>query len=308
MAPLPKQGPDELMIDWGTTPPGTVGTLYLPGVSSSEVMRLADRLYTRNRLKAADAYSVQIEITGRVAYIPVPSGSIGDLAGLLTLDLPSHVRTGQTFRVVLHQVIDAPATRPRPGVNVPPPIVASRQPKAAAHLVNKGRVSVEAVVQKRSNSRHILGAFQFSLLVQTRHDILPIVERTLVNLRRVIGTIPHENRWCPVMQRYLSQVARRVEALGGGDSHRHEHEHRRREERARFEGKIDGICFDRFGDFDGFWLRTEDGLRRFSSREREIESIVNKAWRQRITLLVITEEHEPHEPVSIVFLRAPSED
>jgi hypothetical protein len=311
-APLPKQGPDELMIDWGTTPLGTIGTLYLPGVSSSEIMRLADRLYTRNRLTASDPYSVKMEVTGQVNYVPVPSGGIGDLAGLLTLDLPSHVRTGQTFRVVLHQVIDIPAARPRPTPIGVPPAIARRQAKAAAHLVNQGGGSPEAIVQKRNNSRHIVGAFQFSVLVQTRHDILPIVERTLVNLRRVIGTIPHENRWYPVMQRYLSQAARRVEALGAGDSHRHEHEHehehRRREERGRFEGKIDGISFDRFGDFDGFWLKTEDGLHRFSSRERDMESLVTKAWRQRIKLLVVTEGHEPHEPLSIVFLRPPSED
>jgi len=39
-----------------------------------------------------------------------------------------------------------------------------------------------------------------------------------------------------------------------------------------------------------------------------MEAVVNKAWRQRIALLVITEEHEPHEPHSVVFLRVPSED
>jgi hypothetical protein len=39
-----------------------------------------------------------------------------------------------------------------------------------------------------------------------------------------------------------------------------------------------------------------------------MESIAHQAWRERIVVLVITEEHEPHEPVSIVFLRAPSDD
>jgi hypothetical protein len=58
-----------------------------------------------------------------------------------------------------------------------------------------------------------------SVLVQTRPEILPIVERTLGNLRRVIGTIPHENRWYPVVHRYRTQVAARVKALGGGDGY-----------------------------------------------------------------------------------------
>ncbi|HEX8112196.1 MAG TPA: LodA/GoxA family CTQ-dependent oxidase, partial [Kofleriaceae bacterium] len=78
-SPQPRQGPDELMIDWGTTPHGTKATLYLPGVSASEVLRLADRLYTRNRLTAVDVHSVQIEVTGGVSYVPVPSGGVGDL-------------------------------------------------------------------------------------------------------------------------------------------------------------------------------------------------------------------------------------
>jgi hypothetical protein len=320
--PLSKQGPDELMIDWGTTPSGTVGTLYLPGASAEQVMQLADRLYTRNRLKAIDGHSVQMEVTGRVSYVPIPSGGIGDLAGLLTLDLPSHVLKGQTFRVVLHQVIDAPAARPLPGVALPPTNIAARQRRLAARPVSDQAGFMVAAVTERNNSRHIVGAFQFSVLVQTSKEILPIIERTLVNLRRVVGTIPHENRWYPVMQRYLSQVAKRIKALGGGDGHIREDghdldlreeqprdvDHDRREERAQDEGKIAGLCYDGFGDFEGFWLRTKDGSRKFSSKERELESIVTKAWRQRIALIVLTEKSEPDKPVSIVFLRGPSED
>jgi hypothetical protein len=315
--PLPKQGPDELMIDWGTTPNGTIGTLYLPGISASEVIQLADRVYSRNSLKAVDNHSVQMQVTGRVTYVPVPSSAIGDLAGLLTLDLPSSVRKGQTFRVVLHQVIDSPAAVPPPIVTTPPP-AARRQPTAVA--------TPGEVVRGQRTSRHIVGAFQFSVLVQTRQEILPIVERTLGNLRRVITTIPHENRWYPVMQRYLSQVASRVKVLGGGDGrpdpsggtggqcpahksdHGHGHQHEHCPEQPRFEGKIAGICFDKFGDFEGFWLETEYGSRRFFSREPDMESIVDRAWRQRIALLVTTKGHESHEPLSIVFLRAPSED
>ena len=154
--PLPKQGPDELMIDWGATPRGTVGTLYLPGVSASEVMRLADRLYTRNALKVIEPNSVRMEVTGGVTYVPVPPGGIGDLAGLLSLDLPSTVRRGQTFRVVLHQVIDAPAARPP--VTMPQPATGRRRNAGAS-------VVPEAVIEKRSKSRHIVGAFQFSVLV-----------------------------------------------------------------------------------------------------------------------------------------------
>jgi hypothetical protein len=285
-SPLPKQGPDELMIDWGNAPHGTVGTLYMPGVSAFEVMRLADRLYTRNRLTAADASTLQMEVTGGVTYVPIPAGGIGDLAGLLTLDLPPSLKKGQVFRVVLHQVVDTPPARPRPVADVP----------AAA------RKATEAAVDRTPRpSRHIVGAFQFSVLVGTRAEIVPIIERAHANLRRVTGTIPLENRWYPVMQRYLSQVAAKVSALGGADGHD-------RDDRARYEGKIAGIRYDSFGDFEGFWLRTEHGIHEFSTHERDIERIVTRAWREQIAVLVIARAHARHVPTSIVFLRAPRED
>ena len=300
--PLPRQGPDELMIRWGTTPRGTVGTLYLPGVNASEIMRLADRIYTRNTLKLADPYTVQMHVTGEVTYVPVPSGGSGDLAGLLTLDLPSGIRAGQTFRVVLHQVIDSPAARP-----------VGRAPQGRPPTVAGERGQPLAVAPERRNSRHILGAFQFSVLVQTRNEVLPFVQRTVTSLRRVVSTIPLEDRWYPVMRRYLSQITERIRALGGGErdqdhdrGHKHEPDHEHHEERARFEGKVDGICFDSFGDFEGFWLKTEDDARKFWSREPALRSIVTQAWQQRITVAVIVEEDEPHTPVSIVFLRDPS--
>ena len=151
--------------------------------------------------------------------------------------------------------------------------------------------------------------------MQTRREILPIIERVQANLRRVIATIPHENRWYPVILRYLRQVTGKVTGLGGGEGEgrpepgRHEPEHRAgREEHRRFEGKIDGLRYDRFGEFEGFWLRTEDGVLQFSTRERGMELIAHQAWRERIAVLVIAEEHERYEPVSIVFLRSPSDD
>jgi hypothetical protein len=216
LTPSLRQGPDELMIDWGGTPVGTLVTLYLPGVSATEIMRLADRLYSRNTLTATEANSVQLEVTGGVSYVPVPSGG-QDLAGLLTLDLPPTVRKGQRFRVVVRQVIDAPTPRPPRGVaHVPPSATAN----PIGEVMTQARPSMtEAVVRRPRPSRHIVGTFQLSVLVQTRPEILPIVERTLGNLRRVIGTIPHENRWYPVVHRYRTQVAARVKALGGGDGY-----------------------------------------------------------------------------------------
>jgi hypothetical protein len=49
-------------------------------------------------------------------------------------------------------------------------------------------------------------------------------------------------------------------------------------------------------------------VRQFSTRERGMELIARQAWRERIAVLIMTEEHEQHEPVSIVFLRPPSDE
>jgi hypothetical protein len=95
-----------------------------------------------------------------------------------------------------------------------------------------GAARAAAAIERRPRpSRHIVGSFQFSVLVQTRAEILPIVERAETNLRRVTGAIPIENRWYPVMRRYLEQVTAKVKALGGDDDgpgdHDHDHDHDR---------------------------------------------------------------------------------
>jgi hypothetical protein len=62
-------------------------------------------------------------------------------------------------------------------------------------------------------------------------------------------------------------------------------------------GKIAGVCYDRFGDFEGFDLRTEHGEeRRYRAREKEIERLVLEAWRDRWVVTVMAEDrHERHD-------------
>ncbi len=44
------QQPDELMIDWGTTPSGNVASIYLPAVTSDDILSMASRKYTYHGL------------------------------------------------------------------------------------------------------------------------------------------------------------------------------------------------------------------------------------------------------------------
>jgi len=68
-----------------------------------------------------------------------------------------------------------------------------------------------------------------------------------------------------------------------------------------------GLIFDRFGDFEGFWLDTEDGRRHFRSREKEVEELVRAVWSKRIPILVVVDNEDRMEPRRIVLLRPPAD-
>ncbi len=54
-------------------------------------------------------------------------------------------------------------------------------------------------------------------------------------------------------------------------------------------GKVSGILFDHFGDFEGFTLESFSGQHvRFFSREAAIQEIIGEAWRARYVVTVIT--------------------
>jgi kumamolisin len=78
-----------------------------------------------------------------------------------------------------------------------------------------------------------------------------------------------------------------------------------REERRdaeQFTGKVSGLVYDRFGDFDGFFLEDlHGGEHRFDSREHEIRQLVDRAWEHRILITVLTNNHGPRRPVSIIL-------
>ena len=45
--------------------------------------------------------------------------------------------------------------------------------------------------------------------------------------------------------------------------------------------KSPGLVYDRYGDFDGFILKTEDGEWHYRSRERDVADLAARAWRER---------------------------
>ncbi len=63
-----------------------------------------------------------------------------------------------------------------------------------------------------------------------------------------------------------------------------------------FSGKVDGIVYDRFSDFDGFSLETDQGRRDFETHERKIEEVVRRARDERVSLTVFVDRDEPDGP------------
>jgi hypothetical protein len=168
--------------------------------------------------------------------------------------------------------------------------------------------------------RRVLGAFQLTAPVRPRQTLLFREERHLSVLRWIAEAIPQHSRWHPVFDRYIDVIGDRVAAFGGDPSHvrpspygwpkRHEpaaHSGHRPpgEERVRNTGKIAGLLFDRFGDFEGFVLETAEGERRFFSRERDIEALAERAWRERLRVTVFAERDDQQHVASIVIWEPP---
>src|SRR5262249_8105105 len=126
--------------------------------------------------------------------------------------------------------------------------------------------------------RHVVGTFQITIPVKTKEILLGPELRLLSVLRWIAERMPLTDRWYPVFKRSLEQVGGRGKDLGGdpgtiqpspsGDGGGKPHP--RPEDQDCFTGKIAGLIYDRFGDFEGFVLNTREGERKYYSREKDI--------------------------------------
>jgi hypothetical protein len=321
LIPLPGQPiayPDELMIDWGKTPPGSVATIYWPGLSSSKVLALAHSIYASHLLSAADGHTIQCVTTRGVTYIPIPHVPNVNFAGLLTIDLPSTITHGEVFDIMVRRVSSRRGHLPPPPP--PPPVLQSPPSKFPLDLSRTKAGGLVAKADKQPpgfNFRQVCGAFNVRIPVTNAKVMLPLEEDTLAILKWRLATKPAPYRWRPVWERLIELVGAKVKGLGvdpgqippslggfpgkGGHGHPEPHPghgdgHERDRERDTATGKIGGVCYDRFGDFDGFDLRTEHGEERlYRAHEDEIERLVLQAWRERWVVTVVAEDRENGE-------------
>jgi hypothetical protein len=294
--------PDEIMIDWGNTPIGSVATLYWPAVKSASVLQLAAQFYSGHTLTAVDANTIQCQVVSKVTYIPIPSGTGGSFAGLFTLDLPASITVGNEFDIVVRRITTKQMHQAPP----PPPPPSIKIARAAAP---------KAVVQRRLLWRYITGTFLVKIPVQKESTILPVDENLLSILKWRLGLIGPGNRWYPILLRYIHYLSQRITGMGGNPSKIPPSPsgyqpppagHGPEKAEHCYTGKVTSMFFDRFGDFEGFDLRTEEGEEHsFRAVEHEIEELIYLAWVERFVITVCVRTGDGHPVVSVILRRAP---
>jgi len=304
---LPGFRPDELMIEWGSTPSGSSAELFLPGAEAGEILEMAAEMYATHRLSHVDPYTVGIDVAaGGVSFVPIPASAAGlNYMGLLSVNLPAGISKGQEFTVLVKQLTSAGARKEQ-----------------------RTDASILAVAGGGFTWRRVLGVFRLDVPVATKASLLDRERRTLSIMRWIAGSIPIESRWYPVFDRYLEQIAVRVEEMGGNPvlvfpspsgewwepgRGREGAEGREGERRGpchadvEVTGKVVGLVHDRFGDFDAFLLqelRCGEVLR-FRTRHRAMAEAVEYAWRDQITVSVFSHSREREVPVEVVLREPP---
>ena len=304
--------PDEIMIDWGNTPAGGEATIYLPGAHTGEILDLAAKMYGMTTLRRIDDHTLVCRAEGR----DVDARTAGSGSGLRRSAHDRPAGNGSS-RSVVHGGDSTDH-------------VERGEARRAAHAAaavreRRGRVLPRSRRNRtsRPESRHTLGAFQIQIPVRTKQTLLEPEERTYSVLKYIEQTIPHENRWYPVFEKYVGVIGDRVKALGGdptrirpspdGSGVHPEPQTGAeadfatgRRVRVRFTGKVDGIVYDRFGDFEGFVLETEDGPRHFKCRETELENVLTRAWNGRVRTTVIVEADSEERPQEVILYAPPA--
>lgn len=310
--------PDELMIEWGSVPSGSVASIYWPQALAADVINLANQFYSSNPITAIDSHTLRLKITSGVSYVPIPMGAGENFAGLFTIDLPAgKVSSGQTFDVFVRRISYSSFTPPPPIQSPPrthampstvgtashhhhhrkgaPPAKAKAEGEAPKH----GAIPPLAAPSGSFSWGYAVGGFRVRIPVTTSDKILPSEENTLAIMKWRLLEMAPSNRWYPVLERYISYLSGRVDGLGGNSGGilpspvgvlprkplPSEHV---------YTGKVCEIHFDCFGCFDGFVLESCKDSHAFKTRERGIEEIVLRACKERLMLTVVVEPGHEH--------------
>jgi hypothetical protein len=161
--------------------------------------------------------------------------------------------------------------------------------------------------------RYTAGSFRVMIPVSTAEVLLPGEEDTLAIFKARLAARSPKDPWYPVLRRYLDYQVGRVNGLGGdasqippsfggapvrggvqtgpghGDHHGAGDGNGHGNGSRACTGKVTGLVFDHFGDFEGFLLDTGERDDRFFSREPSVRELAEVAWRDHLRVTVLAE-------------------
>jgi hypothetical protein len=177
--------------------------------------------------------------------------------------------------------------------------------------VTYGQVFRVSIHQVSGRDRRIIGSCDFRIPVSKAELILDEEVRSLSVLKHVATTIPTDNRWYPLMQRYVHHLGLKVDALGGDaravnpnpDGSGRPYEPKAPGEQPfpdpgtatepggghTFTGLVADVYYDCHGRFQGFRLESCGASRRFRGCEPSLEALVLRACRERSSVTVLGE-------------------
>jgi hypothetical protein len=259
---------DELVIRWGDVPRDARASLYFPDWSADKVVALAASL--RPGITKLDSHTVSCPVQD-ISYVPIPRQMQPLLPGLLTIELPDTVRTGERFDVDVQQH-SGPTFR----IDTP-----------------RGWPDRKHTAELKLSRRRVLGAFRLNVVVSGGRPLLEGLVRNLAVLRYIFGAIPTGDSWHPVFARYIAQLSGQIAGLGvdpelvpasaddpgvPGEPGPGEPE--------RLTGRVCEVSFDCFGRLEAFVLATCSGSHRIETTESGFEDLLLRACRDRLVVSV----------------------
>jgi hypothetical protein len=144
--------------------------------------------------------------------------------------------------------------------------------------------------QVQAKKHRVIGAVQLDVPITTSEDILPDEERKLAVLRWIAQQMEPTDRWWPIFERWLSNIAGRVRGMGGDPDSIEPRgpgaAHPRPIPEHGTTGKVRELRYDCYGDFEGFILDDCGKRHAFRSCDRGMEKVVRRACRSRSTITV----------------------
>lgn len=242
--------PDELVIDWGGLPKGSLVTLYMPQVNAEEIVRASSFRQSPENLSVVGPGTVMCKVTD-IGFMPIPGPMDRTIAGLFSVQLPPGVPYGATYKIILRQV-------------------SGRRLKVLG--TTEFRIKVAKAEELLPSFLHNLAILKHiaSSIPNTNRWYL-IFQRYLAELGdriRAFGGNPDSVRPSPM-------------GTGSGRD-----KPKKRGKRS-FTGRVSRLFYDCFGKFEGIEVRDCDKKRRFLSCERGVERVALTACGKDIQMTVV---------------------